>query len=104
MRSLDVYDNDTLAGHLTELSHNKYQFVYDEAYFANPATTGISVTLPKTKREYISDSIFPFFTNMLPEGFNRRVICRLYKVDPNDFFGLLMVMRNADFIGAINLR
>lgn len=64
----------------------------------------ISVTLPKSKQEYVSDSIFPFFTNILPEGDNRKVICRKFKVDETDFFGMLAALRGADFIGAINLR
>ena len=48
--------------------------------------------------------MFPFFTNMLPEGGNRRIACRRNKVDEDDFFGMLMMMRGADFIGAVNLR
>ncbi|MCC8117881.1 MAG: HipA N-terminal domain-containing protein [Bacteroidales bacterium] len=48
--------------------------------------------------------MFPFFTNMLPEGGNRRIVCRRRRVDEEDFFGMLLMMRGADFIGAINLR
>ncbi|GFI57599.1 hypothetical protein IMSAG025_01039 [Muribaculaceae bacterium] len=41
---------------------------------------------------------------MLPEGANRRVICRVLKIDENDFFGLLETMADRDFIGAVNVR
>lgn len=104
MRSVDVYNNDILAGKLTELDDGNYSFRYEDEYFFNESMPEISVVLPKTRKEYISEYIFPFFTNMLPEGGNRRVVCRAFKIDENDYFGLLMAMRGADFIGAINLR
>lgn len=104
MRSVDVYNNDIFAGRLVELARNKYSFRYDDEYYHDDNMPCVSVTIPKTKQEHISDAIFPFFTNMLPEGHNRKVVCRLFKVDETDFFGLLMAMRGADFIGAINLR
>ena len=46
----------------------------------------------------------PFFTNMLPEGANRRGICRSLRIDENDFFGLLIAMADKDFIGAVQVR
>lgn len=104
MRSIKVYNNDVLAGTLEELSANEYLFRYDDAYFHNPERESISLTLPKVQQDYRSESIFPFFTNMLPEGGNRRVWCRKHKIDEHDFFGMLMMVRGADFIGAINLR
>lgn len=104
MRSVKVYNNDVLAGELVENAPGDYVFRYDNDYYSNPQAKSISLTLPKTQQEYHSKQIFPFFTNMLPEGGNRRVMCRHYKVDENDFFGMLMMVRGADFIGAINLR
>lgn len=103
MRSVNVYNNDVLAGVLTEVSFAEYVFRYDDAYFADNTKTGISATLPKSQQEYHSSSIFPFFTNMLPEGSNRKVMCRLHKISEDDFFGLLMAVRGADFIGAITI-
>ena len=41
---------------------------------------------------------------MLPEGANRRVICRSLRIDENDFFGMLEAVADKDFIGAVNLR
>ena len=46
----------------------------------------------------------PFFSNMVPEGANRRVICRSLRIDENDFFGILEAMADKDFIGAVNIR
>ena len=48
--------------------------------------------------------ILPFFANMVPEGANRRMICRSHRIDEDDFFGLLTVMAGKDCIGAVNLR
>ena len=64
----------------------------------------ISTTLPKRLDVYYSEHLFPFFSNMLPEGTNRRVICRSLKIDEKDFFGLLEAMADRDFIGAVNVR
>jgi serine/threonine-protein kinase HipA len=41
---------------------------------------------------------------MLPEGGNRRVICRSLHIDETDYFGLLMAMADKDFIGAVEVR
>lgn len=104
MRTIDVYFNNVYAGLLSEVSTSKYMFRYADAYVDDPSTYSISVTLPKSQRVFESTSIFPFFTNMLPEGGNRRIICRMNKIDESDFFGMLMAMRGSDFIGAVNLR
>lgn len=104
MRQLDVFMNDTLAGRLTEATPGRgYTFAYNAAYLASQLPA-VSVTLPKREEPYESEYLFPFFSNMLPEGMNRRVICRDRRVDEDDFFGLLMAMAGADFIGAVNVR
>ncbi len=104
MRKLAVYFNDTEAGTLTESAPGTdYTFLYREDYL-NSALPAVSITLPKRKEPYHSEYLFPFFTNMLPEGTNRRVICRALKIDENDFFGLLDAMADQDFIGAVNVR
>jgi len=104
MRELAVYYNDIEAGILTEQCPGSwYLFQYKEEYL-NSALPPISATLPKQSIAYKSEPLFPFFSNMLPEGANRRVICRTQKIDENDFFGLLEAMADKDFIGAVNLR
>lgn len=104
MKQLDVYYNDIRAGVLTE-SHpgNDYSFQYLDDYLASPLPP-ISVAFPKRKKVYNSEYLFPFFTNMLPEGTNRRVICSSERIDEKDLFGLLTVMAGKDFIGAVNVR
>ncbi len=104
MRKLAVYMNNHKAGVLTEnVPGSGYSFCYDDSYLST-SLSAISVTLPKRKEKFESDHLFPFFTNMLPEGANRRVICRSQKIDEQDFFGMLMAMADKDFIGAVNIK
>ena len=48
--------------------------------------------------------IFPVFTNMLPEGANRKIVCRSWRLDEKDFFGLLLKIATYDTIGAITVK
>lgn len=64
----------------------------------------ISVSFPKRKEAYESARLFPFFSNMLPEGANRRIICRSSRIDEKDYFGLLTAMAGMDFIGAVHVK
>lgn len=104
MRQLDIMWNGAKAGRLAEQSPGKgYTFVYTPEYLSghNPH---ISVTLPKRELPYVSDTLFPFFANLLPEGALRRVVCRLHRVDEKDLFGILCAMQGADSIGAVNVK
>ena len=103
MRQLDVYVNKRKAGVLTEQRPGEsYSFRYDEAYLASGCPS-ISATLSKKQKSYESPTLFSFFMNMLPEGANRKVICRTSKVDESDFFGLLAAMAGKDFIGGVHI-
>ena len=103
MRAAKVYVNKILAGTLTENSDGSFTFCYDGDYFANPAYSSISLTLPKSQREYSSKTLFPFFSNMLSEGVNREVQSRRFKIDEKDGFGLLIATANVDTIGAVTI-
>ena len=104
MRQLAVYYNDIEAGLLTESTPGRgYTFVYNDAYLKSDMPQ-VSLTLPKRAEPYEAEHLFSFFSNMVPEGGNRRVICRALKIDETDLFGLLSAMAGADFIGAVNIR
>ena len=104
MRKLNVYVNNRLAGALVEeLPGAGYSFKYDSDYLLSDDPP-ISVSLPKSKEFYESSVLFPFFSNMLPEGANRRVICRSGRIDENDLFGLLAAMDGKDFIGGVHIK
>ena len=104
MRKLAVYNNDVLAGILEEKSSGHgYVFRYDSLYLKEESVP-ISLTLPIRSEAFESESLFPFFANMVPEGANRRLVCRNLRIDEADLFGLLCAMAGKDFIGAVNVR
>ena len=104
MKQLEVYFNNTKAGILTEEHPGTgYSFQYNKDFLDSPLPP-ISATLPKRTDAFCSAHLFPFFSNMIPEGANRKVICRSLKIDEQDFFGLLEAMADRDFIGDVNVR
>jgi len=104
MRKLAIYRNKEYTGTLTEESRKIFVFRYDEAYYADTTKAAISLTLPKSKQEYSSPVLFPFFFNMLSEGVNRQLQSRLLKIDEQDHFGLLSATAQYDTIGAITVK
>lgn len=104
MRKVEVYRNGVLTGTLTEENRNLYVFRYDEQYFHDSQLPAISLTLPKSKMEYQSPFLFPFFFNMLSEGANRKLQCTQLRIDEEDHFGLLMHTTQNDTIGAITVK
>jgi len=103
MRKAAVYRNGVLAGYLSE-TDKIFKFRYDENYFNNRNYPAISLTLPKSKPEYTSECMFPFFFNMLSEGVNRKLQSFQLKIDENDHFGLLLQTAQFDTIGAITIK
>ncbi len=104
MRRVKVYCKGVLAGILTEESRSSYIFRYEDAYFQDSAKLAISLTLPKTKQEYVSRFIFPFFSNMIAEGVNLEIQSRYLKIDEQDVLSLLLATGGADTIGAITIK
>jgi serine/threonine-protein kinase HipA len=104
METIQVFRNKELAGYLTLTDERTYVFAYEDTYFTNLTKPPVSLTLPKTKKVYTSEVLFPFFYNMLSEGFNRALQSRLLHIDEKDYFGLLKETANYDTIGAVTLR
>lgn len=104
MRVMKIYRNGVLAGLLSEENRKSYRFRYDESYFNDSTKPAISLTLPKSKIEYTSHYLFPFFFNMLSEGVNRKLQSIQLKIDEEDNFGLLMATAQYDTIGAITVK
>jgi serine/threonine-protein kinase HipA len=104
MKQAQVYINRILAGILTKQDNGHYTFRYDDAYFNNDFCSAISLTLLKTQQEYHSKILFPFFFNMLSEGVNKQVQLRQFKLDEDDYFGLLLATAGNDTIGAITVK
>ncbi len=105
MRQAEVYCHNLKAGTLTEeVPGRNYTFVYDKEYISDSSNEPISVSMPIREEPYQSEFLFPLFTNMLPEGANRRIVCRSWRLDEKDFFGLLLKIATFDTIGAITVK
>ena len=101
---MEIYRNGILAGTLTEENRQHFVFRYDDYYFNDANKPAISLTLPKTQKEYSSKFLFPFFFNMLSEGVNIKLQSTLLRIDEEDNFGLLMATAQYDTIGAVTVK
>ena len=81
-----------------------YTFTYDKQYMMDRTHDPVSLTMPFREEPYQSDYLFPVFTNMLPEGANRKIVCRSWRLDEKDFFGLLLKIATHDTIGALTVK
>ena len=104
MRELAIFRNGIQAGKLIEENRTHYVFRYDDLYYLDSEQPAISLTLPKTQKEYSSETLFPFFFNLLSEGVNRKLQCLLMRIDENDHFGLLAATAQCDTIGAVTVK
>ena len=104
MRKGKVFLNHVLAGTLTETPGIGYSFIYDDTFYADKSLPAISLTLPKSQKEYYSKTLFPFFSNMLSEGYNRQLQAKLHHIDVEDDFGILLATAYCDTPGAVTIR
>ena len=104
MRQAAIYRNNELVGMLTENRFDLYRFIYTDQWLTDSTKPPLSLTMPKKQKVYESESLFPFFFNMLSEGTNRQVQCRSLKIDENDHFGLLLATAQTDTLGAITVK
>lgn len=104
MRQATIFYKGKEAGVLEQNDNGSFSFRYLEVWLANPENPSISLTLPRSQKEYHADYLFPFFYNMLPEGTNRQTVCRTNRLDPDDYFGILMTTARYDTVGAITVQ
>ncbi len=104
MRKAKILYKNQEAGMLIQHDNGSFTFKYDNSWISDKTKPAISLTLPKTQQEYYSDFLFPFFYNMLPEGSNKQIVCKLNRLDINDHFGILLTTAKNDNIGAITVR
>lgn len=98
-RVAQVFFEGRLAGVLTQTS-DEFQFRYDSHYLAGG--TPLSFNLPLQEEAYVSQQLFPFFENLVAEGWLRRMQSQQQKVDESDRFGLLL-LNGEDLAGAVTI-
>ena len=100
-RRAKVFYCKQFAGILSEKAEGGYRFVYDSDYLERGQA--ISLTLPLQEECFESDTMFPFFAGLIPEGWYLHIVAPTIKVDEHDTFGLLM-RTCGDCIGAVSLQ
>ena len=103
MRSSIVTFNGEEAGRLIQHDDGAFSFSYLPTWLSHRDKPAISLTLPKREAPYHAPYLFACFFNMLPEGVNREMYCKYFRIDDNDDFGLLLTVAPYDTIGAINV-
>ena len=101
LRRGEVFVQGRYAG-MVEETEDGYSFSYDNGYLeANgPA---VSLTIPLREEPFFSETLFPFFDGLIPEGWLLSVVTRNWKLDPEDRFGLLLVSCE-DSIGDVSVK
>lgn len=103
MRSAKVYYKKEHAGTLIQQNNGTFLFKYTTQWLQDDEKPPVSLTLPKSEYSFESPFLFAFFYNMLPEGTNKKVICKKHKIDLDDHFGLLLTTAKFDTIGAVQV-
>ena len=101
VREGKVYVQDQFAGLIRETDQG-YEFLYDQDYLAKENALPVSLTLPLREEVYVSNTLFPFFDGLIPEGWLLDVVERNWKVDGRDRFGLMLVACR-DCIGDVRI-
>ncbi len=104
MRQAEIYFKGEKAGLLTQKDDGRFTYSYEEMWMKDTNKPAVSLTLPKTKQEYKSDYLFPFFYNMLPEGTNKDMVCKYMRIDNDDYFSLLLITARYDTVGAVTIK
>lgn len=104
MRQAEVFFKGESAAVLTQNNDGSFIFRYHDMWMSDSSKASISLNLQKDKQQYDSEIFFPFFLNMLPEGANKQLVCKLNRIDNDDYFGLLMATATTDTIGAVTVK
>lgn len=101
MRKARIFYQSVFAGILSE-EEAGYRFVYDDAYLRQHHSRPVSLTMPTSQKEYVSNMLFPFFDGLIPEGWLLDISVRNWKLNPRDRMGLLLACCR-DCIGAVSV-
>lgn len=97
-----VYVQEKFAGIIKETEEGKFVFKYDNNYLESEEPSPVSLSLPLRKEPYISDFLFPFFDELIPEGWLLFLSLPNWKLNPNDRMGLLLAACE-DCVGSVKV-
>jgi serine/threonine-protein kinase HipA len=101
MKKGKVFVNDIHAGFILQ-DDDGHIFYYLDEYLANPKATPVSLTLPLSKIEYKSKTLFPFFDGLIPEGYLLNIALNVYELDYKYRMDLLLKVCK-DVIGNVSI-
>lgn len=90
MRKGIVYIDELVCGYIVQNDDNYFIFEYTDEWINDEKSKSVSLTLPKTKKRYESNILFPFFDGLIPEGYLLEVAIKKFNIHPNDRMALLL--------------
>ena len=101
MKQGRVYYKQLPAGTIRE-DENGFVFQYDSDYLNRVDAKLVSLTLPLREEAYVSQTLFPFFDGLIPEGWLLDVAIESWKINPRDRMTLLLTCCR-DCVGAVSV-
>ncbi len=98
MQSLYVFYQQKYVGELKKLGARQLQFQYHPAWLADQNAFALSISLPLRPQPF--ENAQAFFSNLLPEGEVRSLLCKKLGLSDKNDFGLLAEV-GGDIAGAI---
>ena len=96
-RKVKVLLYRAFCGVLTQ-TKNGYYFEYDKDYRGQ----SLSLSLPVHGKCFTSEELHPFFMSLAPEGWLKKRLSELQKIDENDTLAMLLA-NGQDLLGAVQL-
>lgn len=88
-KTLDVYLQDELIGHLIQDEGGQTVFEYAQAWLERPGATALSVSLPLRKERFNRNECHGFFAGILPDESKREIIARNLGISARNDFAML---------------
>ena len=101
-RTLDIWWDGRLVGHLTQDKHGELGFAYAPAWLDDEAAQPLSASLPKRAEPFTRRECRPFFGGLLPEEGQRDAAAQALGVSRANDFALLDRL-GGDVAGALQL-
>ena len=103
MKKGKVFCDNLLCGFIIQNDDNEFIFTYTDEWFNDNSKNSISLTMPKSKKEYKSNILFPFFDGLIPEGYILELALKKFNLNVNDRMLLLLKTCNNP-IGNISIK
>ena len=88
-RTLDIFLEKQLVGHLMQDDGGQMFFDYDSAWLKNPDNFPLSQSLPLREAQFKQKECKGFFGGILPEEGNRKVIAKILQISEKNDFAML---------------